>query len=61
METNEGYSSLKGIINPCGLYFYETELEGKKIKLPISGIGLVLRIHANRIIDKALEYGEEVK
>ena len=55
METKEGYLLQKGIINPSGLYFYETDLEGKRIKLPISGIGLALRIGANRILDKALE------
>jgi len=36
-------------------YFYETELDGKRVTLPISGIGLALFKSANAVLDKALE------
>jgi|WetSurMetagenome_2_1015567.scaffolds.fasta_scaffold980648_2 hypothetical protein len=36
-------------------YFYKVELDGKKIDLPISGIGLTMMSNAIKIIDKALE------
>ena len=55
MKTKDDYSSLRSVINPFGWYFYETELDGKKIRLPISGIALALRISVNSVIDKALE------
>jgi len=48
MKTKDG-------IDLSAWYFYETELEGKKIRLPISGIALSLRVSTNRIINEALE------
>ncbi|MFC2018627.1 hypothetical protein ACFLU4_01550 [Chloroflexota bacterium] len=36
-------------------YFYDVELEGKRITLPISGLGLALQKSAFSVIDKALE------
>jgi len=61
MRTRDDYARLKDMINIHDWYLYETELEGKKIRLPISGIALSLWLSVNSTIDEALEIASEGK